>query len=129
VSDDGIPCDDGDGTTSNDLCVLGICAGTTNCLTESDCRDAAEVAGLAIGGGGFEFAGEYLEFSCYGCFAFSTGSLAGTAFFSTGGTAWQMSKPITITDSSAEYGVQFRPQCGPAEEGTGSVPTLWNFFV
>jgi hypothetical protein len=49
AADDGTSCDDGDVTTTGDMCTAGFCAGIAHCLTESDCRDAAEDAGLATG--------------------------------------------------------------------------------
>ena len=62
------------------------------CRTEEGCRQRAQDLGLSEGGLGFAFAGSY---STDGCYAYSSGTYAGIAFFGRGGTEAQMSTELT----------------------------------
>ena len=56
-------------------------------LTESACRDVARSLGLEEGGNGFSFSGNY---GTKGCYAYSSGTYMGMAFWGSGGTNEEM---------------------------------------
>ena len=53
------------------------------CTLQSDCESRAEHLGLKLGGGGFEFAG---DFSTKGCYTYESGTFEGHAYFGVGGS-------------------------------------------
>ena len=57
-------------------------------LTEADCRAAALLQGLSIGGGGWAFSGDFVT---KGCYTYSDGEFKGFAFYGTGGAGEQLS--------------------------------------
>ena len=61
------------------------------CDSEKSCQAAAEAAGLDIGGGGYEFAGEY---GTKGCYTYNSGKYEGQTFFGTGGDADAVAAPV-----------------------------------
>ena len=65
--------------------------GMVACDSEKSCQAAAEAAGLQIGGGGYNFAGEY---GTKGCYTYNSGKYEGMAFFGTGGDTIAMSEPV-----------------------------------
>ena len=65
--------------------------GMVACDSEKSCQAAAEAAGLQIGGGGYDFAGEY---GTKGCYTYNSGKYEGMAFFGTGGDTIAMSEPV-----------------------------------
>merc|ERR1719510_1072257 len=74
------------------------------CLSREDCEAAAVNAGLEIGGGDYDFAGNY---GTKGCFAYSSGEYEGMAYFGTGGSQAEMAASV----ASPKY----RISCPPAE--------------
>jgi hypothetical protein len=78
------------------------------CLTEAACRASAIERGLALGGGGSAFAGDY---AVKGCHAYTqwatTAEWRGAAFFGTGGGE---------TDVEAEFGEDARATDSPQNE-------------
>ena len=57
-------------------------------LTEADCRAAALLQGLSIGGAGWAFSGDFVT---KGCYTYSDGEFKGFAFYGTGGAGKQLS--------------------------------------
>ena len=49
-------------------------------MAQADCEAAATAAGLALGGGGYAFVGDY---TTAGCYTYVTGNYVGMAYWST----------------------------------------------
>lgn len=71
-------CTGGGGSSSNTEC---------DPYTEEACRDASTSLGLSLGGSGYAFAGNW---PTKGCYAYSSTTFIGNAYYSTGGTMDQM---------------------------------------
>ncbi|KAK3232876.1 hypothetical protein CYMTET_56800 [Cymbomonas tetramitiformis] len=56
------------------------------------CGNAATALGISLGGNGYEFAGSY---STKGCYAYSSGTYQGMAYFGTGGTNAESSAAVS----------------------------------
>ena len=54
------------------------------CVDQATCESRAQKDGLAIGGGGYQFAGDY---GTKGCYTYEAGTYAGMVFYGTGGDA------------------------------------------
>lgn len=63
-----------------------------HCLTEAACRTKAQELGLLLGGGSSAFTG---AFTTKGCYAYSSGSYSGRAFWGTGGSVNQMQAAVS----------------------------------
>jgi hypothetical protein len=94
---DGVPCGQSIGvnTLSGVVTVLDMKGGgekilgsCSACLTEDACGDAATSMGLAKGGEGYAFAGNY---GTKGCYYYTDSNYEGRAYFGTGGDAASMS--------------------------------------
>lgn len=94
---DGVPCGQSIGvnTLSGVVTVLDMKGGgekilgsCSACLTEDACGDAATSMGLAKGGKGYAFAGNY---GTKGCYYYTDSKYEGRAYFGTGGDAASMS--------------------------------------
>ena len=96
------------------------------CLTEAACRTAATAAGLDEGGNGYPFASS--TYSTKGCYAYSSGSYAGMAFWSAGTYA-----QMTETFSGEKYRVTCPEQCQelpaaqPSPPQPSSPPQAYSF--
>merc|ERR1711957_166983 len=67
--------------------------------TASSCKTLALSLSLTLGGGGYPFEADTVT---KGCYAYSSGTWAGMAFFGSGGTAAQMQSTLTLP----QYGPQ-----------------------
>ena len=56
--------------------------------SENACRVAAERLGLLLGGGGYNFVGNFKQTK--GCYAYTDGDYIGRVYYGTGGTEEQM---------------------------------------
>lgn len=61
-------------------------------VCEEKCKSAALAAGLALGGGGSGFAGNY---KTKGCYAYKSGKYKGMAFYGKGGTDAHVRAPVS----------------------------------
>ena len=71
--------------------ISGISISVCVPYSEQACRDVANALGLSLGGVGYSFAG---DFSQKGCYAYSSGTYTGKAYYGTGGTTEEMKKSL-----------------------------------
>ena len=75
------------------------------CVDQATCESRAQKDGLAIGGGGYQFAGDY---GTKGCYTYEAGTYAGMVFYGTGGDA----------EASADDVAAWQKAGAPLGEGT-----------
>jgi len=77
-------------TSANDFSTYQVVCPTSECIAYSKeaCEEAATALGLSLGGGGFNFTGNYVS---KGCYTYSSGTYAQYAYYGTGGTDAEIS--------------------------------------
>ena len=77
------------------------------------CAKSAEAKGLSLGGGGYDFSG---DFRPKGCYTYASGTYDGMAFFGTGGNIAEMDTDLAMP--------KVRVRCAVPETGPDSPPRL-----
>jgi hypothetical protein len=95
------------------------------CLNEAACKAAANEQNLAIGGGGFAFAGYY---AVKGCFTYSYGQLTGRVFYGLGGSSEDMkTSDPAILGKLEKFAVRVET-CQTGTSSVGAVGSTGNLF-